>query len=98
MLVALPNTVSFQDGAAAMLQGMTAHYLTHSTYPLKKGETTLIHAAAGGVGQLLVQMGKQNGARGGRGRGDCLYPAGLRGGDQAADGRKGRAGYLRRGG
>ena len=46
-----------------MLQGMTAHYLVHSTYPLKKGETTLIHAAAGGVGQLLVQMAKQIGAR-----------------------------------
>jgi NADPH2:quinone reductase len=46
-----------------MLQGMTAHYLTHSTYPLKKGETTLIHAGAGGVGLLLVQMAKQIGAR-----------------------------------
>src|SRR5260370_12424386 len=46
-----------------MLQGMTAHYLVYSTYPLKKGETTLIHAAAGGVGLLLVQMAKNIGAR-----------------------------------
>ena len=63
MLVALPSTVSFRDGAAAMLQGMTAHYLTHSTYPLKKGDTALIHAAAGGTGLLLVQMAKLAGAR-----------------------------------
>jgi NADPH2:quinone reductase len=62
-LVALPDGVSFQDGAAAMLQGMTAHYLTHSTYLLKKGETALIHAAAGGTGLLLVQMAKLAGAR-----------------------------------
>ena len=63
MLVALPDSVSFQDGAAAMLQGMTAHYLTHSTYLLKKGDTALIHAAAGGTGRLLVQMAKLAGAR-----------------------------------
>jgi NADPH:quinone reductase len=63
MLVALPDSVSFRDGAAAMLQGMTAHYLTHSTYALKKGETALIHAAAGGTGRLLVQMAKLAGAR-----------------------------------
>jgi NADPH2:quinone reductase len=63
MLVALPDSVSFQDGAAAMLQGMTAHYLTHSTYPLKQGDTALIHAAAGGTGRLLVQMAKLVGAR-----------------------------------
>ena len=50
-------------GAAAMLQGMTSHYLTHGTYPLKKGETALIHAAAGGVGLILVQMAKLCGAR-----------------------------------
>jgi NADPH2:quinone reductase len=62
-LVALPDDVEFRDGAAAMLQGMTAHYLTHSTYPLKKGETALIHAAAGGTGRLLVQMAKLAGAR-----------------------------------
>jgi NADPH:quinone reductase len=63
LLVALPESVSFVDGAAAMLQGMTAHYLTHSTYPLKRGDTALIHAAAGGTGRLLVQMAKLVGAR-----------------------------------
>jgi NADPH:quinone reductase len=63
MLVALPDTVSFQDGAAAMLQGMTAHYLAHSTYPLKKGDVALIHAAAGGTGRLLVRIAKLLGAR-----------------------------------
>ncbi|HTB11786.1 MAG TPA: quinone oxidoreductase [Bryobacteraceae bacterium] len=63
LLVALPGRVSFVDGAAAMLQGMTAHYLTHSTYPLKKGDTVLIHAAAGGTGRLLVQIAKMLGAR-----------------------------------
>ena len=62
-LVKLPEAVSFETGAAAMLQGMTAHYLTHSTYPLKAGETCLIHAAAGGMGLLLVQMAKMLGAR-----------------------------------
>jgi hypothetical protein len=49
--------------AAAMLQGMTAHYLTHSTYPLKSGDTCLVHAAAGGTGGLIVQMAKMLGAR-----------------------------------
>jgi NADPH:quinone reductase len=48
--------------AAAMLQGMTAHYLTHSTFPLQEGQTALVHAAAGGVGLLLVQMAKMRGA------------------------------------
>ena len=62
-LVQLPDGLSFKDGAAAMLQGMTAHYLIHSTYPLKAGETTLIHAAAGGVGLLFCQMAKMVGAR-----------------------------------
>ena len=62
-LVKLPHAVEFETAAAAMLQGMTAHYLTHSTYPLKAGETCLIHAAAGGVGLLLVQMAKMIGAR-----------------------------------
>ena len=62
-LVKIPDKVTFEQGAAAMLQGMTAHYLVHSTYPLKRGESTLIHAAAGGVGQLLVQMAKKIGAR-----------------------------------
>jgi NADPH:quinone reductase len=62
-LVTLPDAVSFQDGAAVMLQGMTAHYLAYSTYPLKKGDMALIHAAAGGTGLLLVQMAKLAGAR-----------------------------------
>jgi len=52
-----------QRAAALMLQGITAHYLCHSTYPLRKGDTTLVHAAAGGVGLLLVQMAKMLGAR-----------------------------------
>jgi NADPH2:quinone reductase len=62
-LVKIPDELDFEQAAAAMLQGMTAHYLVHSSYPLKKGETALIHAAAGGVGLLLVQMAKQIGAR-----------------------------------
>lgn len=62
-LVKLPAAISFEDSAAAMVQGMTAHYLAHSTYPLKQGETCLVHAAAGGVGLLLVQMAKRLGAR-----------------------------------
>lgn len=62
-LVKVPSGISDEQAAAAMLQGMTAHYLAHSTYPLKKGETALIHAAAGGVGLLLVQMAKNIGAR-----------------------------------
>jgi NADPH2:quinone reductase len=63
MLVKLPEHVTFETGAAAMLQGMTAHYLTHSTFPLKSGDTCLIHAAAGGVGRLAIQMAKMRGAR-----------------------------------
>jgi len=62
-LVKIPDSVDFQTAAAAMLQGMTAHYLTHSTYALKAGDSCLIHAAAGGVGLLLVQMAKMLGAR-----------------------------------
>ena len=62
-LVKIPDEIDFEQAAAAMLQGMTAHYLLHSSYPLKKGETALIHAAAGGVGLLLVQMAKKIGAR-----------------------------------
>ena len=62
-LVKVPSGISDEQAAAAMLQGMTAHYLVHSTYALKKGETALIHAAAGGVGLLLVQMAKNLGAR-----------------------------------
>src|ERR1039457_3386289 len=62
-LVKIPSGVSERDAAAAMLQGMTAHYLCHDTYPLKKGETALVHAAAGGVGLLLTQMAHNIGAR-----------------------------------
>jgi NADPH:quinone reductase len=62
-LVKIPAGVSERDAAAAMLQGMTAHYLAYDTHPLKKGETALIHAAAGGVGLLLVQMAHNIGAR-----------------------------------
>ena len=62
-LVPIPPGVSDQEAAAAMLQGMTAQYLSHDTYPLKKGETALVHAAAGGVGLLLVQMAHNLGAR-----------------------------------
>ena len=62
-LVKLPEKFAARDAAAAMLQGMTAHYLTRSTYPLAAGETALVHAAAGGVGLLLVQMAKRIGAR-----------------------------------
>jgi NADPH2:quinone reductase len=61
-LAPLPANTDAQSGAALMLQGMTAHYLTHSTYALKKGESALIHAAAGGVGLLLIQIAKQLGA------------------------------------
>jgi NADPH2:quinone reductase len=62
-LVVLPQGVSTRQGAAAMLQGMTAHYLACTTYPLKKGDTCLVHAAAGGVGLLLCQIAKMRGAR-----------------------------------
>jgi NADPH2:quinone reductase len=62
-LVVLPQGVGTRQGAAAMLQGMTAHYLACTTYPLKKGDTCLVHAAAGGVGLLLCQMAKMRGAR-----------------------------------
>lgn len=62
-LVPVPNDIDAKSAAAVMLQGMTAHYLTHSTYPLQKGETALLHAAAGGVGLLLVQIAKMLGAR-----------------------------------
>ena len=62
-LISIPEKLDFKQAAAAMLQGMTAHYLCHSTYPLKPGETALIHAGAGGVGRLLVQMAKNLGAR-----------------------------------
>lgn len=61
-LVPVPSNLDLRIAAAAMLQGMTVHFLTRSTYPLKAGEVVLIHAAAGGVGLLLVQMAKQLGA------------------------------------
>jgi NADPH:quinone reductase len=61
-LVKIPDKLDFNSAAAAMLQGMTAHYLTHSTYPLERGQTCLVHAAAGGAGGLIVQMAKARGA------------------------------------
>lgn len=62
-LVKVPDGLSPEQGAAAMLQGMTAHYLAHSTYALKSGDTALVHAGAGGVGLLLTQMASKIGAR-----------------------------------
>ncbi|MGB8983146.1 MAG: quinone oxidoreductase [Anaerolineales bacterium] len=62
-LIPIPTGVDTQQAAAAMIQGMTAHYLAFSTYPLKAGETALVHAAGGGTGQLLVQIAKRCGAR-----------------------------------
>jgi NADPH2:quinone reductase len=61
--VSVPEKISDEDAAAAILQGMTAHYLTSSTYPIREGETALVPAAAGGVGLLLVQMVKMRGGR-----------------------------------
>ncbi len=61
-LVRLPEAITFEQGAAMMLQGVTAHYLLHSTYPVQAGETILVHAAAGGVGSILVQWAKLLGA------------------------------------
>jgi NADPH:quinone reductase len=63
ILVKVPDALDLPQAAAAMLQGMTAHYLTHSTWPLKSGDTCLVHAAAGGAGRLIVQMAKLRGAR-----------------------------------
>lgn len=62
-LVPVPSGVTLEQAAALLLQGMTAHYLAISTFPLKEGSTALVHAAAGGVGQLLVQIAKMHGAR-----------------------------------
>ena len=62
-LVRVPDGVTMEQAAAAMLQGMTAHYLSHSTFPLKGGDTALVHAGAGGVGLLLTQMAARIGAR-----------------------------------
>lgn len=63
VLVRLPEGTDFLAGAAVMLQGMTAHYLAYSTFPLRSGETALIHAGAGGVGLLLTQIARMIGAR-----------------------------------
>jgi NADPH2:quinone reductase len=62
-LVPVPDGVSTRVAAAAMLQGMTAHYLSHATFPLQGGQSCVVHAAAGGVGLLLVQMAKRAGSR-----------------------------------
>jgi NADPH2:quinone reductase len=62
-LVPIPDSIDTHLAAAVMLQGMTAHYLTYTIYPLQPGDTALVHAAAGGVGLLLVQMAKRRGAR-----------------------------------
>lgn len=62
-LVPVPKEVDMQHATAVLEQGLTAHYLTHSTYPIKEGETALVHAASGGVGHLLVQIVKLSGAR-----------------------------------
>jgi NADPH2:quinone reductase len=61
--VKIPDGLDARSAAAGILQGMTAHYLATSTYPLKKGDTALVHAAAGGVGLLLTQIAKMRGAR-----------------------------------
>src|SRR5262245_28068129 len=58
-LVKLPDNIDFKLGAAILLQGMTAQYLTHSTFPLTRGHTALVHAGAGGVGLLLTQVAKK---------------------------------------
>ena len=62
ILAPIPDEISFETAAAVMLQGLTAHYLTHSTFPIQPGHKVLVHAAAGGVGLLLVQMAKAPGA------------------------------------
>ncbi len=61
-LAPIPDQINIETAAAVILQGMTAHYLSHSTYPIKKGDLVLVHAAAGGTGSLLVQMAKRRGA------------------------------------
>ena len=62
-LAKLPDSIDFRAGAAIMLQGMTAHYLCYSTYALRPGDVALVHAGAGGVGQLLIQIARRLGAR-----------------------------------
>lgn len=61
-LVKVPDAIDLQTAAAVMLQGLTAHYLTHSTYAIKPGDTALVHAAAGGAGQLITQIARLRGA------------------------------------
>ena len=61
-LIKMPDGLSTRDGAAVMLQGMTAHYLCHDTYPVQRGDRVLVHSGAGGVGLLLIQMCKMLGA------------------------------------
>jgi NADPH2:quinone reductase len=61
-LVKVPDEIELNTAAAVMLQGLTAHYLTHSTYAIKAGDTALVHAAAGGVGQLITQVARLRGA------------------------------------
>jgi NADPH2:quinone reductase len=85
-VVALPAHVDFRSAAAVMLQGTTAHYLTHSTFPLAPGDTALVHAGAGGVGQLIIQAGAQ--ARRARDR-----DGGHRGQSRARRARRRRARY-----
>jgi NADPH:quinone reductase len=63
LLVKVPESLDLDQAAASMLQGMTAHYLTHSTYPLREGETAVVHAAAGGAGQWITAAAKLRGAR-----------------------------------
>jgi NADPH2:quinone reductase len=63
VLIAVPDGVTTRQAAAALLQGMTAHYLSHSTYAIQRGDAVLVHAGAGGVGLLLIQMAKRLGAR-----------------------------------
>lgn len=62
-LVSIPDSVSSEDAGAAMLQGMTAHYLAHDSYPIGDGDWVLVHAGAGGVGELLIQMARLRGGR-----------------------------------
>lgn len=61
--VVVPDGLDLESAAAALLQGMTAHYLVYSTFPLRQGQSCLVHAAAGGVGLLLTQLAKRRGAR-----------------------------------
>lgn len=63
VLIAVPDGVTTRQAAAALLQGTTAHYLSHSTYAIQRGDAVLVHAGAGGVGLLLIQMAKRLGAR-----------------------------------